>query len=330
VVQETFTNTLNIGSSATYTFNTPLANLQNGNNILRVWNSITGDEYILNDEKVLEFNTITTSTILDFVEDFEATPTIPENWVINNSDNDITWEAIQVNTGAGGSLTQTLFVNNYLYNANGEVDTFTTEYFDLNYNGTPELQFDIAKAQYSASLSDALRVEVSVDCGQSFNEVYFKNGLNLSTVPGYQQANWIPVSTNDWRTETIDLTPYLNNDILVRFSNINGYGNSTFIDNINMIKNETLSVSENPLKNAVQIYPNPTQGLVNIALSTDYDNQYMLKVNNVIGQVVWESSSTDFNSNASESIDISKFNSGIYFVTVQVGDAKIVKKLIKL
>jgi hypothetical protein len=328
VIQETFTSTLNPGETGTFTFTTPVSNIQDGANILRVWNSISGDEYPQNDEQILEFNAFTTSTSLDFIEDFESTNAF-STWIFDNPDNDETWEAQSV-TGADGNNTQALFLNNYFYNASGEVDSFTTEYFDLDYNGTPELQFDLAKAQYSPSLNDGLRVEVSADCGQTFTEVYFKDDLLLSTVPNYVTSQWQPGSTTDWRTETIDLTPFLGNNIVVRFSNINGYGNSTLIDNINVIKNETLSVSENPLKDAVQLYPNPTTGLINLELNTTYGNNYSLVMHNVVGQVVWQSKKEEFNRIATRSIDVSQLNAGIYFVSIQVGDAKIVKKLIKI
>jgi hypothetical protein len=149
-------------------------------------------------------------------------------------------------------------------------------------------------------------------------------------VPNYVTSQWQPGSTTDWRTETIDLTPFLGNNIVVRFSNINGYGNSTLIDNINVIKNETLSVSENPLKDAVQLYPNPTTGLINLELNTTYGNNYSLVMHNVVGQVVWQSKKEEFNRIATRSIDVSQLNAGIYFVSIQVGDAKIVKKLIKI
>lgn len=330
VIEEVYTNTLNPGATETFTFTVPVTNLQNGTNVLRVWSNITGDEYLQNDEKVLEFFTFTTSTALDFAEDFESVTTLPTGWTLNNPDNDLTWETQSLNTGSDGNTTQALFINNYIYNGNGELDTFTTEYFDLNYNGTPELNFDLAKAQYSLDFSDGLRVEVSLDCGQTYQEVYFKDGLTLSTIPDYNLSSWQPASSEDWRTEVIDLTPFVGNDILVRFSNINGYGNSTFIDNINLIKNETLSIRENPLFDAVQLFPNPTRNTVNLELNTNYSTTYSLVINNVLGQTLWQSNETDFNQKVIRSIDFSKFSSGTYFITVKVGDAKVVKKLIKI
>jgi PKD repeat protein len=45
---------------------------------------------------------------------------------------------------------------------------------------------------------------------------------------------WEPGSGNDWRTETIDLTDYLGSSVVFHFVNVSGYGNSLFIDNINV------------------------------------------------------------------------------------------------
>jgi subtilisin family serine protease len=330
IVEELFTNTLNPGEIETYTFNNPLAdNYQNGANVLKVWTSINGDEYLQNNEKVFEFTAFTSGTLLDFSEDFESSPALPTAWQLFNPDNDVSWEPVGIDFDPSGNPTQAFFIDNYFYDTNGEQDTIETEYFDLNFNGTPELRFDLAKAQFSSDLNDGLRVEISLDCGQTYQEIYFKEDLVLSTVPNYVSSFWQPASNNDWRTEIIDLTPYLGNDVLLRFSNVNGYGNSTFIDNINLIKNETLSISDNPLDGAIKLYPNPTSDLVNLEINTNYGNQYSIKLNNILGQTIWESRNNNLNRIAKRSIDLMRFESGVYFLTIQIDDASVVKKLIK-
>ena len=329
VVQETYTATLSPGNTATYNFSTPLVVTQNGTNTLRVWSSIPGDEYLANDEKIITFNAITISTTIDFIEDFESNPAIPNTWLIENPDNATTWENSTLNVGASGNATEALFINNYIYNANGQEDIINTEYFDLNYSGTPQLAFDLAKAQYSQSLSDALRVEISTDCGQNFTQIYFKDGLTLSTLPNYVTSNWQPNSASDWRNEIIDLTPYLGNNVIIKFININNYGNSTYLDNINLVRNETLSTDENNLESAITLYPNPTKDTINININTSIADDYTLSVTNSLGQIIWESKTAKFNSQVSTTIDLSKFQSGLYFVIIKVGDYQVTKKVIK-
>ena len=56
--------------------------------------------------------------------------------------------------------------------------------------------------------SDTLIVAYSTDCGQSFYLLYKKGGLDLDTKGnGYisNNAGFSPTS-NEWRTETIDLS----------------------------------------------------------------------------------------------------------------------------
>ena len=168
----------------------------------------------------------------------------PLGWTILNPDGSTTWVERSGITGSDGNPTVTAFIDNYTYNAQNQLDIIQTEIFDLTNAGVPSLKFDLAKAQYSTTFFDALRVEISIDCGISFTSIYEKTGLDLSTVPGYITFNWTPSSENDWRTEEIDLTPYEGENVLFRFVNINGYGNSTFNYNINCSA-ETLSVGEN-------------------------------------------------------------------------------------
>ena len=70
--------------------------------------------------------------------------------------------------GIDGNLTKTAYVNGANYSGTGQEDTMTTTFYDLDFDGTAELKFDIAKAQWSSSYNDAFRVEVSIDCGDSF------------------------------------------------------------------------------------------------------------------------------------------------------------------
>ncbi|WP_046755276.1 S8 family serine peptidase [Kordia jejudonensis] len=325
VVQEMYNGTLASGASDTFSFATPVTLTANGANTLKVWTSLSGDEYVNNDEKSLDFFAQVSGTSVDFLESFEVNPVLPEGWVLDNPDGARTWQGRSNVIGADGSSTTAAFVDGANYSTRGEEDTFTTEYFDLNFNGTAELKFDLAKAQWSAAYNDGLRVEVSVDCGATYTQIYFKDGTNLATVPNVNAA-WVPNSATNWRTEVVDLTPYVGNDILLRFVNINDYSNSTFVDNISI--ESTLSVGENALESAISMYPNPAKSNVDIIINTTIGNTYEVELLNSLGQSISKIEETRFSARAQQRLDVSAYGTGLYFVKIKVGDQVVTKKLI--
>jgi hypothetical protein len=325
IVQEMYTGTLAPGTSDIFSFTTPVALSANGANTLKVWTSLAGDEYVSNDEKSLGFLAQLSGTSVDFIESFEVNGVVPVGWVIDNPDAAATWIERANIIGVDGNLTTTAYVDGANYTTRGQEDTMTTEYFDLNLNGTAELKFDIAKAQWDATYNDGLRVEISTDCGATYTQIYFKNGLTLATV-GYVGATWTPTSAANWRTETVDLTPYVGNNIALKFININDYSNSTFIDNIAI--ESTLSVGENALERAISMYPNPAKSNVDILINTTVGNTYEIELLNSLGQSITKIEETRFNASVQQKLDVSKYGTGLYFVKIKVGDQVVTKKLI--
>jgi PKD repeat protein len=47
---------------------------------------------------------------------------------------------------------------------------------------------------------------------------------------------FLPTSADEWRQESISLINYIGHSVVIKFTNITGYGNSLFIDNINVLE----------------------------------------------------------------------------------------------
>jgi hypothetical protein len=323
-VEETYTGTLNSGQQIVFEFENTVTLSGSGEYILTVEVELAGDQNPTNNDVELEFYATIEATTIDFTEDFEVNGFPPSGWFVLNPDGGLTWEQRNGVTGSSGSVSTTAFVNNYIYNAPGEEDIFQTEIFDLKFATSATLSFDLAKAQYSASLSDGLRVDISTDCGLSYSSVYFKQGLDLSTVPGYITSNWTPSSPANWRTEEIDLSNYLGEFVQFRFVNINGYGNSTFIDNINI---EGVLNTESFQAGEIVMYPNPASSEVFIQFYNFSSSDAEIKINNALGQLVYNSN-TQLNAENRTTINTSGLASGMYFVTIKNGEQTQIKKLI--
>ncbi|OWY25003.1 hypothetical protein C7N43_17450 [Sphingobacteriales bacterium UPWRP_1] len=155
----------------------------------------------------------------------------PSGWNIANPDAATTWTS---QTSICNSTSAV--ITNFVYNAPGQQDFLNSPLFDLSGLTSATLSFDVAYARYDATFFDALQVQISTDCGQNFTAVYNKSGSVLATAPDITAA-FTPADCSQWRTETIDLTPYCGNTVLLRFAAINGFGNNLFIDNINLSSN---------------------------------------------------------------------------------------------
>lgn len=326
VVQETFTGTLASGQQTVYSFTTPLTIVASGASTLTVSVELVGDENASNDSETLNFFALIEATQLDFFETFETNGFPPPAWTISNPDNNTTWVQRGGITGSDGNPSITAFIDNYTYNAPNELDIFTTEIFDLTSVTTALLSFDLAKAQYSTSLFDAMRVEASIDCGTTYAVIYDKTNLDLSTVPGYVSSNWTPNSASDWRNEQIDLNAFLGQNVMFKFVNINGYGNSTFVDNINVTG--LLGISENQLNESLTMFPNPATNEVNVVFSNITFDSVDLNIVNSLGQLLMKIDRSTTNGANRLTLDVSNYASGLYFVNITADGVAITKKLL--
>lgn len=323
IVQESFSGTLVSGSQQTYVFTTPLTFTTDGTHDLKVWVTLAGDEFIANDEIAVNFYAQIDAVSLNLTEVFDVNGVPPLGWAISNSDSSNTWERADDIIGSDGNLTSTAFVNNAVYNATGELDILTTLIYDLSGTNVV-LNFDLAKAQWSSTYNDALRVEISTDCGDNYTTVYDLDGLTLSTIPNYVGSNWSPTSDTDWRTENIDLSAYQGNDqVIIRFINVNGYSNSTYIDNINIAG--VLSVNDEKLNGELSLFPNPTNGNFTVRLKSMYLDT--VKIFDLYGK---EIKNIDVKNNKrTATINIDNLSTGVYFVSIESEGSITHRKIIK-
>jgi hypothetical protein len=88
----------------------------------------------------------------------------------------------------------------------------------------------------------------------------------------------------------------------------------------------TISISENDFDSRLQVYPNPTSGVINISLAMDETSKVEINVINSLGQVVLN----DVQSTDGEiSLDLSNLPTGLYSVQVGV-DNNVATEMISL
>ncbi len=308
---EMYTGTIMPGEQIAYVFETPLIIPTTGTYMLSITARADGDENPFNDAAILEIFALVDATSLDFEEDFETEGITPSGWSIENNDGGFTWAEATGILGSDGSVTTAAFVDNFAYDAMGAEDFLVTEFFDLT-AANAVMSFDLAKAQWNVQLSDRLRVEISTDCGESYRAIYNKTGLDLSTLPNFNATDaWKPQSADDWRTEEIDLSPYVGETAIFRFVNVNGFSNNTFIDNIRI--NETLVSTKEISLFDIDLFPNPASETMTLILNEQIAKNASVLISNNLGQLVYNE---ELGGRTTTVFDVSDYMTGLYFMTV--------------
>ena len=141
---------------------------------------------------------------------------MPANWSIANPDNDKTWEITNL---AGYNSGSSIYVNNADYTANGEIDDLLLTSLSFLSSSPVALSFDYAYSLWtsptaSPNYSDTLQVWISSDCGITFEKIFERSGITLvTTSPVNTPSSWVPNNNSDWKSETISLNSYINEQV---------------------------------------------------------------------------------------------------------------------
>ncbi len=183
-----------------------------------------------------------------FTEGFEAGSTTLGDWRVSNYDSgSITWGL--ANTSGNGSSTRSVYMDNYGYNAAGDVDDLIMPLINLENLSSASLKFKHAYTRYSGYPSDTLFVYISTNCGATLTilDTLAENGSgNFATAPDTtygSSSNFVPAASSDWcgssigaSCDSIDLSSYVNNDnVYIIFRSITAYSNNLYLDDIQII-----------------------------------------------------------------------------------------------
>jgi PKD repeat protein len=105
-------------------------------------------------------------------------------------------------------------------------------------------------------------------------------------------------------------------------------GNTDTTVNVDFIKVITcVGVDEEADRLALDVFPNPSQGIVKLNIVADMFNTAELKVIDAMGKVVYQQSNIQVNGSLTKEIDLTGYPQGIYFITVSGDDKQVSKKI---
>lgn len=219
--------------------------------------------------------------------------------------------------GGFGLSTNCMFINNYITSARGAFSDIVAPVDMSNTNpSNAVLNFDVAYSFYGPNYADKLQVLISTDC-VNYSIVYEKEGQILATAPS-TQTEFIPNST-EWRRESIDLSSYVGNEnVFIKFRNINQFGQTLYIDNINFGEVNLNSQEFNIVYPFV--YPNPLSSHGFITVKGTNDDEIKFTLLSIDGKLI-DTINTRFNTPFS----IQKYNlsKGTYLYKI-ISENKII------
>jgi hypothetical protein len=270
-----------------------------------------------NNSTTLNF-TLTSVTPLEgrVVEGFNSPQFPPANWGINNPDGDLTWER---HPTAGFTAPGSAWFANFDNATFDRFDDLIMPAYSYQNIDSVFLNFQVAAAIFSDPDSgvpmDTLSVLLSKDCGNTFTTVYKKSSAELETLGTTFETSFEPLSKDQWRRDSVNLTPYLDTagqQFSVYFRFTGNYENNVYIDDVTLY---TKVVPARLKEEGVLVLPTVTTGTFGVWHYQQPIGLRSVTVHNASGQLVWKG---DYNHNAEKfiTVDLSRLAAGVYFVNL--------------
>ena len=100
------------------------------------------------------------------------------------------------------------------------------------------------------------------------------------------------------------------------------------VPKIDILPTIGINEDQNNLSFVGQNYPNPAANYAMIDVSVNSRQDISLQVVNVLGQLIYSDQATSVKGDYQFVIDVTSFDSGLYFYTVEAGNASVTKKMI--
>jgi len=268
----------------------------------------------------------------NYSESFEAVG-LPAGWQFTNvNPGSVSWA--QTNLGASHGV-NSYFIDGPV-NPPNHIDYLEMPVIDILNNPNNLFTFKYAYAKSTPSTNDALKVQVSVNCGGIWQDLV---DLSASTMAGGSGGTiatpYVPVSA-EWKLYDVTQHPNWFNfttysSVMVRFmfkEDASGFANRLYLDEVNF--SDPNGVNELTKSIHFNLYPNPAKGEACIKFSLNDPANIKINIVDVLGKNVLPEMNYDFNP-GEKNISINKNNilsKGIYFVNLSYNGTKMSRKLV--
>ena len=318
------------GNLATYA-NTTVTGVKVGSTVLGS-NTVTAvvsnpngvtDPTPANNTSTAPFIIMPSNTSGGLVDETFETSGIPNTWLIGR-EGSYTWENCSVGYMSSKSMKMPF------YNSpSGYVNYFVIDPMSFVGLPNPQLYFEVSYGLASATASDKLEVDVSTNCGASWQVRYVRAGSSLSTNgTTHFTSEYVPSSDAQWRMETVSLSSYVgHSDVLIRFKATSSQGNDLYVDNINVTA-MPLGITELTNIGSVNVFPNPASNSATVNFNLTQSNNVSITLFDAIGQQVMKSELGNLSiGEQNYTLNTEKLSNGLYFLTINAGSGTVTRKI---
>ncbi|HEV8081725.1 MAG TPA: choice-of-anchor J domain-containing protein [Chitinophagaceae bacterium] len=220
--------------------------------IIKVFSALAGDIHGDNDTVIYTLNVQSPISAFPFFENFSN----PSNWTTAGTAD---WDMVRVINPAGlnnDNAARARFFNTPF----GKVFYLRSPLFDFTSNAKPMLDFYVAYRSV-AKQNDRLEVVVSTDGGVTFQALpvlYNKSYTTRLSTIGNDTLGYSPASSYDWRHEAVDLSAYSSvPNVLIAFKATSAVGNNLYVDNVNVINQNSSLYTTTTITTPAQIATGP-------------------------------------------------------------------------
>lgn len=262
-----------------------------------------------------------------FIESFETNSFSANDWKIINRDGEKSWELDEVNGLMNSYISAKVALFNY-ENLN-QRDELLSPNIQINSTNDYYLNFDYAhQHRNSVGRKDSMIVEVSSDCGATYQRVFAKGGESLTTTDTLDM-NFNPTYSSHWNNQTIQLNQYINGAefIQLKFTSVNGKQNNLYLDNISVATLEEFYTSDLQSEN-ILIMPNPANKNLKIIWNGYQKQNIHIDLIDIRGKIL-DHKTFNHRKNLEITWELDKFETGYYFLKFKTDQGQVTKRFIK-
>ena len=240
----------------------------------------------------------------------------------------------QIRETTGYSSSRSLYVRNR-QNVGGEITRVTSTTYDAGGMAAVFISYKYAYShRTTGETDDRLKLQVSKDCGESWNTRQFHRGIiDLPTAEPHG-GNFYPSGTAEWtgHIEEVDNEIYMIPNLRIRFEFESKGGNNVFLDDINVYgvdslgNVQTLVAGLHEAELSLDLFPNPSTGQATAAVQWPGDAA-ILSLRDAAGRLIRQE---QLRGNGGRRIPLEGLAPGVHFIELNAADRRVVERLLIL